>query len=50
MVIAWPSTRASWSVAVPAAKGTTKRIGFSGKLAVDAPADNARRRRKERSG
>src|SRR3954447_23658036 len=29
-VISWPSARASWSVALPAANGTTNVIGFSG--------------------
>src|SRR5689334_10658094 len=32
VVIEAPSARASWSVALPAAKGTTKVIGFSGYL------------------
>src|SRR3982751_2879860 len=29
-VIDWPSARASWSVALPAANGTTKVIGLAG--------------------
>ena len=28
--IAWPTPRASWSVALPAANGTTKVTGFEG--------------------
>jgi hypothetical protein len=31
LVTAWPMARASWSVALPAAKGTTKVMGLSGK-------------------
>ncbi len=30
VVTAWPSARASWSVALPAANGTTKVMGLDG--------------------
>ena len=33
-VTSWPSARASWSVALPAANGTTNVIGFSGYCAA----------------
>src|SRR5262245_6585125 len=37
-VIDWPSARASWSVALPAANGTMKVTGFSGYLVACAKA------------
>jgi hypothetical protein len=40
-VTSWPSARASWSVALPAAKGTTKVIVLSGYCASASEAMHA---------
>src|SRR5512147_503200 len=45
-VIDWPSARASWSVALPAAKGTTKLNGLAGKPCAAARPGSTRARPK----
>ena len=38
LVMDWPMARASWSVALPAANGTTKVMGLAGKVCAAAGA------------